>query len=97
MFIAIQSMITNRMGNFAVGPNSITAATCNEAQCEQGNPGRFADLSGASRRKMNIRSSILRPPNQQCQIVDDIPQDEMGYNDWGDFFDPECPREASPP
>jgi len=30
--IATLSMITNRMGNFDVEPNAITAATCNEAQ-----------------------------------------------------------------
>lgn len=88
VFIAIQAKITNRLGNFSVSPDSITPATCNEAQCEQGNPGRFSDLSGASRRKMNIKSSIPRPLNEQCQIVDDIPKDDEGYNDWGLFFDP---------
>lgn len=30
--IATLSIITNRMGNFDVDPNAITAATCNEAQ-----------------------------------------------------------------
>mmetsp|Transcript_38602 Transcript_38602/g.87009 ORF Transcript_38602/g.87009 Transcript_38602/m.87009 type:complete len:699 (+) Transcript_38602:141-2237(+) len=89
--IATLSIITNRMGNFDVDPNAITAATCNEAQCEQGNPGNFAKLSGASRRKMNIKSSIGRPPDQQCQIVDNIPLTTKGYNNWEDFFsDPYC-------
>lgn len=84
--IALRTLITNRMGNFQMQKTSITPATCNEAQCEQGNPGEFAKLSGASRRKMNIKSSIARAPDQQCQIVDDILKDEEGYNDWGPFF-----------
>ena len=55
------------------------------------NPGDFAKLSGASRRKMNIKSSIGRPPDQQCQIVDNIPLTAKGYNDWENFFsDPYC-------
>ena len=29
-------MITNKLGNFAVGPDLVTPAMCNEAQCEQG-------------------------------------------------------------
>ncbi|KAL7531706.1 hypothetical protein ACHAXR_004187, partial [Thalassiosira sp. AJA248-18] len=87
VFIAIQSMITNQMGDFAVGPESITAATCNEYQCEQGNPGKFADLSGASRRKMNIKSRISRPASQQCQIIDNITRDADGYNNWTAFFE----------
>lgn len=38
---------------------------------------------------MNIRSSIEREPDQQCQIVDpSIPRDAEGrYNDWGPFFE----------
>jgi hypothetical protein len=77
--------------------NDVTPATCNEAQCEQGNPGHFAKLSGASRRKMNIRSSIAREPDQQCKIVDNIPRDADGYNNWGTFFKELCPRSDSPP
>eukprot|EP00984_Skeletonema_dohrnii_P038036 scaffold40822_cov155-Skeletonema_dohrnii-CCMP3373.AAC.3 len=97
-YIAIRTMITNRLGNFQMQQNDVTPATCNEAQCEQGNPGEFAKLSGASRRKMNIHSSIEREPDQQCQIVDNIPRDAEGrYNDWGPFFKELCPRSDSPP
>lgn len=83
--------------NFAVGPDSFTPANCNEAQCEQGNPGHFAKLSGASRRKMNIHSDISRPKDQQCSIIGAVPKDADGFNDWGPFFEELCPREASPP
>ncbi len=92
VLIALRTLITNRMGNFQMQNTSVTPATCNEAQCEQGNPGKFAKLSGASRRKMNIKSSIARAPDQQCQIVDNIPKDDEGYNDWGPFFEELCPR-----
>ena len=68
MFIAVTAMITNKLGNFAVSSDLVTPAMCNEAQCEQGNPGEFAKLSGASRRKMNIQSDIARPKDQQCNI-----------------------------
>jgi hypothetical protein len=97
MFVAIAAMITNKLGNFAVGPDSFTPANCNEAQCEQGNPGHFAKLSGASRRKMNIHSDISRPKDQQCSIIGAVPKDADGFNDWGPFFEELCPREASPP
>lgn len=97
-WITLRTAITNRMGNFQMQKTDVTPATCNEAQCEQGNPGNFAKLSGASRRKMNIRSSIAREPDQQCQIVDNIPRDAEGrYNDWGPFFEEPCPRIDSPP
>jgi len=96
MFLGISAMITNQLGNFKMNSNAVTPAMCNEAQCEQGNPGYFAKLSGASRRKMNIRSDIKRPANQQCSIVDDIPLVD-GYNDWEVFFSPLCPRDSSPP
>ena len=88
-FIALRQMITNSLGNFQMAKDTVTAATCNEAFCEQGNPGRFAELSGASRRKMNIKSSIEREPDQQCQIVDpSIPRDAEGrYNNWGPLFE----------
>ena len=97
LFIAVIAIITNNLGNFAVGPGLVTPAMCNEAQCEQGNPGEFAKLSGASRRKMNIRSDIARPKDQQCNIVGAVPKNDQGYNDWTGFFEPLCPRDASPP
>ena len=61
------------------------------------NPGEFAKLSGASRRKMNIESDIVRPKDQQCNIVEAVPKNERGFNDWTGFFEPLCPRDASPP
>jgi hypothetical protein len=50
IFIYLQSRMTNQLGNFEVGPNTITAATCEEANCEAGNPGDFVGCSGANRR-----------------------------------------------
>jgi hypothetical protein len=68
--IYIQSLIINTMANFQVGPDTITSATCEEAHCEAGNPGDFVYCSGATRRRMNVTSSIDRPGAQQCGIVD---------------------------
>ena len=49
--IFLQSQMTNNVGNFAVGENEVTAATCEEAHCEVG---QFVPCSGATRRRMNI-------------------------------------------
>jgi len=73
-FIFLQSQITNNVGNFAVGPDDITSATCEEAHCEVG---AFVPCVGATRRRMNIISSIPRPVEEQCQIVD---------VDWAELF-----------
>lgn len=73
-FIFLQSQITNNVGNFAVGPDDITSATCEEAHCEVG---AFVPCVGATRRRMNIISSIARPVEEQCQIVD---------VDWAELF-----------
>ena len=35
-FIFLQSTLINKVSNFEVGPNDITAATCEEANCELG-------------------------------------------------------------
>jgi hypothetical protein len=77
-FIFLQSQMINSVTDFAVGPDDITSATCEEANCEAGNPGTFVDCSGATRRRMNITSSIARPGDQQCAIVD--------VEDWEDLF-----------
>mmetsp|Transcript_35380 Transcript_35380/g.73679 ORF Transcript_35380/g.73679 Transcript_35380/m.73679 type:complete len:167 (-) Transcript_35380:2050-2550(-) len=69
-FIAIQSFMINTLSNFEVGEDTITAAACEEAHCEAGNPGDFVFCSGATRRRMNVTSSIKRPGAQQCSIVD---------------------------
>ena len=74
--------MTNQLGNFKVSPDTITSATCEEANCEAGNPGHFVRCSGSNRRRMNIVSDIARPAIEQCQIV--------GVDDWGSFFDPKC-------
>ena len=50
-FIFLQSQMINNVGNFAVGPNDITSASCEEAHCEVG---LFVPCSGATRRRMNI-------------------------------------------
>lgn len=74
-FIFLQAQMINNVGNFAVGPNDITSASCEEAHCEVG---QFVPCSGATRRRMNITSSIARPGGQQCGIVD--------VKDWEDLF-----------
>ncbi|EED91021.1 predicted protein [Thalassiosira pseudonana CCMP1335] len=74
-FIFLQAQMINNVGNFAVGPNDITSASCEEAHCEVG---QFVPCSGATRRRMNITSSIARPGEQQCGIVD--------VKDWEDLF-----------
>ncbi|KAL7450668.1 hypothetical protein ACHAWC_002549 [Mediolabrus comicus] len=66
-FLFLQSQITNSVTNFAVSPDDITAATCEEAHCEVG---AFVPCVGATRRRMNIISSIARPVEEQCRIVD---------------------------
>lgn len=79
-FIFLQSQITNNVANFAVGPDDITSATCEEAHCEVGAFGpdsAFVPCVGATRRRMNIVSSIPRPVEEQCQIVD---------VDWAELF-----------
>eukprot|EP00804_Cyclotella_cryptica_P000041 CCRYP_013714-RA/>CCRYP_013714-RA protein AED:0.06 eAED:0.06 QI:468/1/1/1/0.85/0.75/8/1701/607 len=81
IFIYLQTRMTNQVGNFKVGPDSITSATCEEANCEAGNPGHFVPCVGANRRRMNITSDIARPGAQQCQIVD--------VHSWNEFFPPQ--------
>ena len=73
LFIFLQGVLTNKLTNFEVGPGEITSATCDEAMCGP----EFVPCSGANRRRMNIKSSIERPPDQQCQIVD---------QDWENVF-----------
>lgn len=74
-FIFLQAQMINNVGNFAVGENDITSASCEEAHCEVG---QFVPCSGATRRRMNIVSSIARPGEQQCAIVD--------VQSWEDLF-----------
>mmetsp|Transcript_22521 Transcript_22521/g.62549 ORF Transcript_22521/g.62549 Transcript_22521/m.62549 type:complete len:680 (-) Transcript_22521:149-2188(-) len=76
-YIALQSFLINTLANFEVGEDTITAAACEEAHCEAGNPGHFVSCSGATRRRMNVTSSIKRPGAQQCSIVD---------VDWAELF-----------
>jgi len=54
-FIFLQSQMINNVGNFAVGPNDITSASCEEAHCEVG---LFVPCSGATRRRMNISKLV---------------------------------------
>lgn len=74
VFIFFQSVMTNRMNNFQVGPNEITSATCDEAMCGP----EFVPCSGATRRRMDIVSTIARPLDQQCRILN---------QDWSTIFD----------
>ena len=80
VFIYLQTRMTNQVGNFKVSADSITSATCEEANCEAGNPGDFVYCVGANRRRMNITSGIARPGAQQCEIVD--------VDSWEEFFPP---------
>lgn len=74
MFIFLQSLFTNQVNNFQVGPDDITSATCDEALCGP----RFVPCSGATRRRMNIISDISRPTSQQCGVASE---------DWSIVFD----------
>ena len=66
-FIFLQSNMINTFSNFQVNPDTtITSATCEEAMCELD----FVPCSGANRRRMNITSTIVRPGDQRCGIVD---------------------------
>ena len=66
-FIFLQSILINTVSNFKVNNDTITAASCEEANCEVG---AFVPCSGATRRRMNVTSSIQRPGAQRCSIVD---------------------------
>ena len=74
MFLFLQSVFTNQMNNFNVGPDDITPATCDEALCGP----EFVPCSGATRRRMNIVSDIPRPISQQCGVAEE---------DWSLVFD----------
>jgi hypothetical protein len=74
IFIFFQGVMINKLTNFQVGPNEITSATCDEAMCGP----EFVPCSGATRRRMNIVSTIARPKEQQCSIVEE---------DWRTVFD----------
>eukprot|EP00980_Cylindrotheca_fusiformis_P005465 scaffold1169_cov120-Cylindrotheca_fusiformis.AAC.15 len=74
VFIFLQGVMINKLTSFEVGPNEITSATCDEAMCGP----EFVPCSGATRRRMNIVSTIARPIEQQCTIID---------QDWATIFD----------
>lgn len=81
-FIFLQTVLINKLTNYSVGENINTAASCEEAFCEMENsPGSgemgFVECSGATRRRMNISSTIPRPIEQQCTVVD---------LDWDEIF-----------
>lgn len=73
-FIFLQSTMINSMGDFAVENETVTTAACEEAFCEVG---QFVPCSGATRRRMNVTSTIARPGSQSCGIVDVV---------WADLF-----------
>ena len=84
-FIYMQSLMTNQVANFKVGPKTITSATCSESACEAGPDYHFVKGVGANRRRMDIQSEIRRPPKEQCQIVG-IPENSNGDADWKSFL-----------
>lgn len=51
----------------------------------QGNPGDFVACSGATRRRMNVTSTIERPGSQRCNIVD---------VDWAELFPEPHPNDS---
>jgi hypothetical protein len=59
--------MVNQVGNFNVGPDDITTATCDEALCGP----EFLPCSGATRRRMQIVSDIPRPESQQCTVANE--------------------------
>ena len=74
-FIFLQSQLMDTASDYHVADGSVTSVVCEEAHCElEDGPGSgrmgFAECSGATRRRMNIVSSIERPEWQQCSIVD---------------------------
>jgi hypothetical protein len=69
-FIFLQSTMINAVSDLQVNDKTITSASCEEAHCEAGNPGHFVECSGATRRRMDVTSSISRPGAQRCGIVD---------------------------
>jgi hypothetical protein len=73
VFIYLQALIINQVSNFAVDPDDISTATCDEALCGP----QFIPCSGATRRRMNIESDIPRPKNQQCTVAQE---------DWATVF-----------
>jgi hypothetical protein len=77
-FIFLLSTMINRVGDFEVGPNTVTSAACEEAICETG---QFVPCSGATRRRMNVTSTIARPGAQRCSIVDVLWEDIFPEDD----------------
>ena len=76
VFIYLQAVIINHVFKFAVSPNAITSATCEEAMCEL----EFVPCVGATRRRMHIGSDIARPANQECTNVNE--------SQWVELFGP---------
>lgn len=75
--IFLQAITINAVSDMQVNAETITAAACEEAHCEADNPGDFVYCSGATRRRMNVTSTISRPGAQRCGIVD---------VDWAEVF-----------
>jgi hypothetical protein len=65
-WIFLQSSLINAVSDYRVQLNDITSATCDEALCGP----EFVPCSGATRRRMNIKSDIERPLYQQCIYQD---------------------------
>ena len=91
-FIFMQSLMTNKVANFKVGPKTITSATCSESACESGPDYWFVggltnqyEGVGANRRRMNVESEIKRPKKEQCKNVG-IPLNKDGYPAWDSFL-----------
>lgn len=64
--------------------SSFTFRVCFETLIK-GNPGHFVSCSGATRRRMNVTSTIKRPGSQRCSIVD---------VDWAELFPDPHPNDS---
>lgn len=78
-FVYIQANIANYFVDMEVTYQDITLATIDEAISGP----RFVTEVGATRRRMNIKSDIQRPMNQQCTVI------EQNWD--GIFVDPFIP------
>jgi hypothetical protein len=66
----IQSVFINAVTDMRVGQNHVTSASCEEAHCEAFSvPENFVECSGATRRRMNVTSTIERPLDESCANV----------------------------
>jgi hypothetical protein len=82
IFTFMQAMLSNAVADMKVAYTDITSATIDEAISGP----YFVPDVGATRRRMDIKSDIVRPKNQQCKVI---------KQNWTDIFP--APDEFNPP